>query len=529
MASTVSGAALGKSGVLTEEMLWSVSSHELRRIFGVTKEADLPMALFMNLPGRQLISIQPSLLTRAVQLREIRVPWNSFRSLDDLLPCNSRGGTPAFFPSLTVLDVSFNDIKEITSFVFAPALQTLDVSFNCLEAVDSLVAIGRLAPNITTLLTKGNPLELSEFSPSAILNALPCVAELNGEAVSHLRGSSPRRPSKVSCVELTNQGLDSVPSLGSLPNLRKVDLSHNKIKSLEALADCTKLETVIATDNHLVNLGDVYGLRELRHLELGQNMIQSFPEAFAHPKKLTFLALENNLITTVGNVVGFDSLTQLFLSYNKLSDFRSIIQLGNLAGLKVLDLAGNSLCDLTDYRDYTLYLLGTLKILDGTAVNMKEQVQLREAFSGKLTRELLEQLLGTGPPYYAESIDLGDRNLRDLGDTVTAAIFPNVKELRLDKNLIASLTGVIQLPELERLELSYNSIVDCKDLEEYQWDKLTVLHLAGNSISNIEGLGGLPALRELDLSHNKIRRCLPGCLQELKFLERLELERNGLK
>lgn len=82
--------------------------------------------------------------------------------------------------------------------------------------------------------------------------------------------------------------------------------------------------------------------------------------------------------------------------------FRSIIQLGNLGGLKVLDLAGNPLCDLADYRNYTLYLLGTLKILDGAAVNLKQQVQLRETFSGKLTRELLEQLLGTAPPYYAE-------------------------------------------------------------------------------------------------------------------------------
>lgn len=49
------------------------------------------------------------------------------------------------------------------------------------------------------------------------------------------------------------------------------------------------------------------------------------------------------------------------------------------------------------------------------------------------------------------SIDLGERNLRDLGDTITAATFPNVKELRLDKNFIASLNGVIQLPELEVL------------------------------------------------------------------------------
>lgn len=73
------------------------------------------------------------------------MPWNSFKSLDDVLPCNGGGGTPAFFPSLKVLDVSFNEIKEVTSFVFAPALHTVDVSYNAIEAVESLAAIGKTA------------------------------------------------------------------------------------------------------------------------------------------------------------------------------------------------------------------------------------------------------------------------------------------------------------------------------------------------------------------------------------------------
>nr|CEL66849.1 TPA: Cell wall surface anchor family protein, related [Neospora caninum Liverpool] len=263
-------------------------------------------------------------------------------------------------------------------------------------------------------------------------------------------------PEKVDCIELPGQKLTTIPDLRVLRNLRRAVLSHNKLTSLQPLLACAKLETVIASDNLLVDLGELYQLEELRHLDVAQNVIKEFPCSLAAPRKLGFLALENNLIEHVSNLEGFESLTQLFLSNNRLSDFRSIIHLGSRGGLKVLDLAGNPLCMLPDYRDYTLYLLSGLKILDGTAVNSKHQVHIREAFSGKLTAELLEQLLGSAPPYAAESVDLGDRNLRDLGDVITSSNFPNLTEMNLDGNLLTSIAGVGQLRKLEVLCINRN-------------------------------------------------------------------------
>lgn len=60
-----------------------------------------------------------------------------------------------------------------------------------LPACRHVVPAGRLAPNISNLRTKGNPLELGESAPRSILRALPRVTELNGEALSHLGPSSP--------------------------------------------------------------------------------------------------------------------------------------------------------------------------------------------------------------------------------------------------------------------------------------------------------------------------------------------------
>nr|CEL74324.1 TPA: leucine rich repeat protein, putative [Toxoplasma gondii VEG] len=265
-------------------------------------------------------------------------------------------------------------------------------------------------------------------------------------------------PAYINCIELPSQKLSTVPDLRIFSNLRRAVLSHNKLSSLQPLLACAKLETVIASDNFLVDLGELYQLQELRHLDVAQNMIKEFPSSLDAPRKLCFLALENNLIEHVSNLELFDNLTQLFLSYNRLSDFRSIIHLGSRGGLKVVDLAGNPLCRLPDYRDYTLYLLNGLKILDGIAVNSKHQVQIREAFSGKVTAELLEQLLGSAPPYAAESVDLGDRNLRDLGDVITSFNFPNVKEMNLDGNLLTSLAGVEHLPKLEVLCINRNRV-----------------------------------------------------------------------
>ncbi|EPT29513.1 leucine rich repeat-containing protein [Toxoplasma gondii ME49] len=566
------GLLLGGRGVLNEATLWGHDGDQLRRALKINSETDYRSMTSIELPNAGLIAIEPSLLERAHQLRELRLPWNKIKSFEDILPCV--GDTPHLFPRLTLLDVSFNEIKDVPAFIWAPDLRTLDVSFNEISDVQSIKVIATRAPNIEELRIKGNPVACVDSASESFCGALPRLLSFDGDALRktassdrnsdaltnkslssesalstydllpfcylcppamgvnsrqpeehgmlcsravlsvkkafelkascgsekgehtsplHASGAacawtetgnsaaemgamhlSPEFglltrnflhglsrvnwPAYINCIELPSQKLSTVPDLRIFSNLRRAVLSHNKLSSLQPLLACAKLETVIASDNFLVDLGELYQLQELRHLDVAQNMIKEFPSSLDAPRKLCFLALENNLIEHVSNLELFDNLTQLFLSYNRLSDFRSIIHLGSRGGLKVLDLAGNPLCRLPDYRDYTLYLLNGLKILDGIAVNSKHQVQIREAFSGKVTAELLEQLLGSAPPYAAESVDLGDRNLRHLGDVITSFNFPNVKEMNLDGNLLTSLAGVEHLPKLEVLCINRNRV-----------------------------------------------------------------------
>ncbi|PFH33327.1 leucine rich repeat-containing protein [Besnoitia besnoiti] len=646
---------LGRRGVLSEEALWSSENEAIRRMLNVNSDADLRSLTILALPNSGLVAIEPSLLERTLCLKELRLPWNRIKSFEDILQCSGEYEGPPLLPALGLLDVSFNEIKEVSSFVWAPALHTLDLSFNAISEAQSLAVIASRSPSLRDLRIKGNPVGAAPSASETVAAVVPQLARLDEEALrpparrppgcegenwvplalrstvalddllpfcflpAPTRETSPRSelellaspalsietafelkqccgspeklassirascatacaefgllergffqslsrsnwPERVECIDLSKQRLEALPDVGALANLRRAVLSQNKLASLQPLLACTKLEAVVAFGNRLGDLAELYPLQELRHLDVSENAIREFPETSVAPRKLKFLALENKVIAHVANLEGFDSLTQLFLSSNKLADFRSIVHLATVRDLKVLDVAGNPLCRLPDYRDYTLYLLSGLKILDGIAVNSQHQVQLREAFSGKVTAELLEELLGSAPPYPAESLDLCDRGIRDLGDMIASANFPNLRELRLDGNLLTTLAGVAQLPKLEVLrvnrnrmeikgsslggdasedtlpfpllqvlDLSFNCITDIRDLQGYQWRRLTVLHLAGNAICSIEGLEELHALRELDLSHNKLRRCLPGCFQSLKRLERLNLERNGLK
>ena len=64
--------------------------------------------------------------------------------------------------------------------------------------------------------------------------------------------------------------------------------------------------------------------------------------------------------------------------------------------LAILDLSGNPLCDVNEYRAYTIYQLRKLKVLDGVGIEQTEQLSAKERFAGRLTPEGLVERLGGG-------------------------------------------------------------------------------------------------------------------------------------
>lgn len=86
------------------------------------------------------------------------------------------------------------------------------------------------------------------------------------------------------------------------------------------------------------------------------------------------------------------------------------------------------------------------------------------------------------------------------------------------------------LLDLQRLDLSNNSLRHLKGLEGAPLGALRVLELRGNGISQVEGLIGCCRLEVLDLSDNRIRRIETEGFQGVaETLRCLVMERNGLR
>ena len=80
---------------------------------------------------------------------------------------------------------------------------------------------------------------------------------------------------------------------------------------------------------------------------------------------LAELSIEDNLLTTLDGLENLQSLMELYLGNNLISDTKEISKLKALSKLIILDISGNNLSKDSNYRIYCIYHLRRLKVLDG--------------------------------------------------------------------------------------------------------------------------------------------------------------------
>jgi hypothetical protein len=134
-----------------------------------------------------------------------------------------------------------------------------------------------------------------------------------------------RSPEKVLELDLSNQGLNSLPSgLSKFTNLTRLDVSNNNLEKLS---------------------GELSNLSNLEILDLGNNKLSSIPSEICGIKNLKELFLNGNQIHSVGNELGcLNNLQKLFLQNNGLNNLSGDI--GRLQNLRYLYLFNNNLISL---------------------------------------------------------------------------------------------------------------------------------------------------------------------------------------
>ena len=517
-------------------------------------------------------------LTGLVKLKHIELNNNLLNRLEDVHALANDT------PNVEVLDLSNNPICKARSYKSAifkhlKNIKCLDtLSVNDHDRKNLL-----LNPSTQTLTT--NMIKQFGFgtSKSGIDGDRPGLRDGAGDGIEWMN--------RVEELDLSNQQLQYISGLDHLHNLRRCCLSDNEISVIEGLEKNLRLEDLNLENNRIASIDNIFSLVRLKKLELGHNRISKIP-ALDMFSKLTQLSLENNEITSIKSIKDVPSLMELYMGNNAIEDISEINHLKTLPRLIILDVSGNPFCNVeSTYRLFIIYMVKKLKVLDGVGVSQGEAANAKEKYCGKLTRENVAEKAGHTFFEHIREINLSGCKLRDV-DILGAPEFKNLRELNLDNNHMstleslagltnlsilrlnynrieglfgprraaedgirnsssrASLNGsastaslasvntannstsplpTLQLHNLEVLHLGYNKITNIKGLMLDNFPNLRALYLTGNDISKVDGLQSCGELRELVLDKNRIRGFDPHSLANLKKLQDLRIEENGLR
>ncbi|MCA9636410.1 MAG: hypothetical protein KC420_10325 [Myxococcales bacterium] len=459
-------------------------------------------------------------LASSSTLEEIIITASELRDVDDLL------GGRAAMPSLTHVDLSHNQIREIHGTPSLPALRELRITNNLLEAAPPVAGM----PALTRLYLDDNP--LSDLTPlaghgnlselSIIRGAVTSVAALADLATltwldlreNQVEDIGPL-PTGIYYLWLSNNQIRrGVEKVSAMPNLRALSLSHNHVPTLAGV-EAPLLEQLGLEDNAITS---VAGLRipQIRWLTLDRNPLPTLAGLDA-PAIEQLSAVECQLSSLEG-LAGLPALEELDVAGNKISG------LGGLAGLAgrdllFVDLSRNPLGGLTGMPATKI---NTLAVEDGGLTSL-------EGIEGMTLRSL--RAAGNAISDLSPLVEVelfGEDGIIDLSGSPLSDISPLASIAKDDLNYVfagAAITDLSQLLTLKAgsVDLRANGIVDASVLASGNLE-IDTLILADNAIASLPPIWKPIGVSTLDLSGN----ALTELTNEFNLPDTLDLSRNQL-
>lgn len=315
-------------------------------------------------------------------------------------------------------------------------------------------------------------------------------------------------------LTITNSNLTKIAISIKTRNLREIDLSRNRLKSITkgVFNHFSYLQKLILSKNEIISIlpGSFNGLSKLELLDLSENNLTILANVFTPLKNLQHLNLSRNNIEFIHeNYFNNWLLQHLDVSHNNLKKMApgALQLLPNLARLLLTDNPHLGITQLD-----TQLLVGTGRRLQQIDASRTGLYQVPEAFTHSVR---FLSLVGNK----ISSVRCGDLDS-----------YPLLQSLDFSENKIVS----VEDDSLGRLEmllfLNINkNILTCvpKSLP----DELKYLSINNNLIRNlsIHDLKNLPNLRILLLQNNEIRYIQDHVFDDLLSLEMLDLSNNPIQ
>ncbi|ODV60674.1 L domain-like protein [Ascoidea rubescens DSM 1968] len=384
-------------------------------------------------------------------------------------------------PNLSTLDLNNNNILQLENLNFLPNLNSLNLSNNKIVNFENLNALS----NLKNLNLFNNSIQLIQFNtdPNSISN--------------------------------------------NFLSLKYLDLSKNKIKKIININLCKNLKSLNLYSNQLSdlssNIKNLNSLNSLSVLNLSYNKIKSLNHTFLNGfNNLKLLNLKSNLITKF-EIKAYNSLLKLqklWLNYNQLES---------------IDIFNNH----SDRRSSSLINLKTLYMNN----NLIESLDFLNNFEFKLQKidlsyNLINQFKFIKHCERLEEISLNVNKINTIENLLKKdQDYPSLRKLNLKRNMISSIAGLEHFRKLRYLDLSSNKIsklninkIKLYEHRNHSRNSFLYIYLIGNNLTldNLnKGKDSIESCYNGDVGDDSNSMCLKLLMQnscDLKMVEEKDAE-----
>ncbi|KNA19118.1 hypothetical protein SOVF_064300 [Spinacia oleracea] len=360
-------------------------------------------------------------------------------------------------------------------------------------------------------------------------------SSLNGEISGNFSGLS-----DLSSVDLSGNTLSVIPSdLSGCRSLKYLNLSHNTLKGELNLTGLSSLEVLDLSLNKIE--GEIRPsfpamCSNLRVLNISSNNFTgSVDGCFDGCTKLEYVDLSANIFT--GQVwPGFARVKSFDVAENNFTGMISPWLFDGNCSLETFDLSENNFTgdfpgEISNCKNLSTLILGGNNFSGSVPDTLGSLSSLRVLILGgnNFTNQIPESLL------QCRNLRFLDLSRNNLGSEVPPILgrFTQLQVLVLHANSFSgglNSSGILRLPNIQRLDLSYNNFSGHLPIEVSNMGNLQFLDFAHNNfLGKIPSeYGSLNQLLALDISFNRLTGSIPPSLGKLTSLLWLMLANNSL-
>ncbi|WP_346401280.1 LapB repeat-containing protein [Listeria monocytogenes] len=415
---------IAKAATGSEDITQEVSQTDLNKITSLTATSKgivdltgidlLSKLTSLSISGNQITDI--SALNGLVNLSNLNVSNNKITSFN--LNANSN------LPMLSAVDIRSNNLKNI-NVQDQPKLWT----FKCDTGSSSELTEVTLK-NLPTLIVAGNG--SSAYQNDIVFSSTPGLSKVILENL----------PSISSSVRLDRCAIEELV-INNLPKVSMVNISNNKITTLEGLENLSAVNTLYVSENLVTEIESMHAFPKLQKLELGWNAL-------------------NNVV--------MDQVTA-----------------EKFPLLRTMNVRGNNLIKINIQDQPKLW---TFECDTGSSSELTE-----------VTLKNLPILIAVGNGSSAYQDDIVFSSTPGLSKVILENLPSTSSEVKLDHCAIEELV-INNLPKVSVVIISYNKITTLEGLENLS--AVSKIDAYENLVTEIENLHAFPKLQTLTVDNNHI-------------------------